>query len=465
MKMITRRGIILWILCALFVVGIIFLTVSLVVNGSTWVMKPYNKHVYSNSQLIAAGSITDCNGVILSETEDGERVYNSDRDIRLATLHAVGDKVGFISTGIQTTFESELVGYSLLNGVYNVKRNGGGNDIQLTIDANINKTALNALGNYKGTIAVANYVTGDIVCMVSTPTYDVNNVPSNLEEDSSYEGVYLNRFLSGLYTPGSTFKLVTAICAIENMGDGIIDNTYTCTGKLDVDGIEEDAIICNATHGSVTFKQALAKSCNSAFAQIAIELGASKLKKTATRLGFKSNMTINGNITTSTSLFSLKSSAPDTTVGWTGIGQGDTLITPASMLRLMCAIANNGKAVPFNIIHNITNSSGVSVAFKAPSTEDELLDSNTADVMKNLMRNNVKSQYGDYNYSGLNLCAKSGTAQIDDEASHNTAWFVGFMDDSEHPYAFVVVAEYGNSGSKTAGPMANKVLQAIIANE
>ena len=82
--------------------------------------------------------------------------------------------------------------------------------------------------------------------------------------------------------------------------------------------------------------------------------------------------------------------------------------------------------------------------------------------MKNLMRNNVKTQYGDNKYKGLNLCAKSGTAQIDNVDAHNTAWFVGFMDDEENPYAFVVVAEKGNSGSQTAGPMANKVLQAIV---
>ena len=79
-----------------------------------------------------------------------------------------------------------------------------------------------------------------------------------------------------------------------------------------------------------------------------------------------------------------------------------------------------------------------------------------------LLRNNVKTQYGDYNYEGLHLCAKSGTAQIDNIDSHNTAWFVGFMDDEEHPYAFVVLVEYGNSGSQTAGPIANKVLQALV---
>lgn len=465
MKMITRRGIFLWILCALFIVGTVLLTYSLVSNGSVWVMKTYNSHVYKNSQLIAAGTIKDRDGTVLSETVDGERVYNSDSGIRLSTLHAVGDKKGFISTGVQSAFESELVGYSLWNGVYSITKNGSGNDIELTIDAEINEIAYNALGSYKGTIAVVNYKTGDIVCMVSTPTYDVNNIPYNIDSSDAYEGAYINRFLTGLYTPGSTFKLVTAISAIENLGSDVLERSFTCTGTLDVDGIKDDEIICNATHGTLTFKQALAKSCNSAFAEVAIELGASKLIKTAESLGFTSSVTVSDRITSAQSRFYLEKSDADTLVGWTGIGQGDTLVTPAAMLRLMCAIANDGKAVSFNLVNSLTSKAGAALGLNLSSGETQLISSETAGIMKELMRNNVTSQYGDANYSNLSLCAKSGTAQIDDIESHNTAWFVGFMDDSEHPYAFVVVAEYGNSGSQTAGPMANKVLQAIVADD
>lgn len=107
-------------LCALFVCGIAFLTFSLVTDGSTWVMKNYNRHVYSDGQLIAAGKIKDKNGVVLSESKDGERVYSDDKDTRLSTLHLVGDTRGFISTGVQTVFEKQLVGYNVVNGVYNI---------------------------------------------------------------------------------------------------------------------------------------------------------------------------------------------------------------------------------------------------------------------------------------------------------------------------------------------------------
>ena len=465
MKMITRRGIFLWILCVLFIGGLVFMTASLITDGDVWVMKSYNAHVFRDGKLIAAGKITDRDGVVLVETVDGERVYNSNRQTRMANLHVVGDMRSFIATGVQSAFESELVGYNLLTGVYDIERYGQGNDVKLTIDSGINEIAYDALGNHKGTIAVVNYKTGDIICMVSTPTYDVNNVPSDILTSDKYEGVYINRFLSGLYTPGSTFKLVTSICAIEKLGTEVLDRSWRCNRILDVDGIKEDNIICNSRHGKVTFKQALAKSCNSAFAELAIELGADELKSTAERLGLTSSVSVSGKISSTKGRFYLENGDADTLVGWTGVGQGQTLVNPASMLRLMCAIANDGKAISFNLVDDFSNQVGQKLGITFASDETQLLSADTAAVMKELMRNNVKQQYGDSKYKGLNLCAKSGTAQIDKIETHNTAWFVGFMDDEEHPYAFVVVAEHGNSGSGTAGPMANKVLQAIVKQD
>ena len=386
-------------------------------------------------------------------------MYSDDKKTRLSTLHTVGDPRNFISNGVQTAFKAELVGYNIVSGVYG---SGTGNDLTLTIDSEINKIAYDALGSKKGTIAVVNYKTGDLVCVVSAPSYDVNNVPSDLESNDKYEGVYINRFLTGLYTPGSTFKVVTSICALENMGSDVLNREWKCDKVYDVDGIEEDEIVCNARHGTINFESALAKSCNSAFGQLAIELGPEKLAATAERLGLTSAVAVSGKITSSKGRFYLEAGNADATVGWTGIGQGDTLVSPAAMLRLMCAIANDGKAVSFNIVNNITSKSGKSLNAAFGGNETQLMSSEVANQMKALMRNNVTEQYGDSKYKGLSLCAKSGTAQIDEVDAHNTAWFVGFMDDEENPYAFVVVAEKGNSGSQTAGPMANKVLQAIV---
>ncbi len=460
MKMITKRGIFLWILVIAFIAGLVVLTVDFVKNGEDWVMQPYNSYVYSNGELIGAGKITDTNGRSLAETNDGEREYNDSLTTRKSTLHTVGDTKGFISTGVQNVYKSRLIGYNILSGIYGITQDGSGNDMQLTIDADICDIAYEALSDYKaGCVGVVNYKTGDIVCMVSTPSYDPEDEPSDLDSSDEYEGAYMNRLLSGLYTPGSTFKLVTAICALENISD-IESRTFTCTGEYDPGS--GTPIECNATHGTITFEEALAESCNSAFAEIAVELGAEKLAQTAKELGLTSSVSVSGDIESSTGRFFLEDGDADDYIGWTGIGQGDTLVSPIAMLRLVAAIANDGQAVSLNLVESFATKAGKALDLDFTVKDTPLLSSDIASKMKSLMRNNVESQYGDYNYEGLNLCAKSGTAQIDDVDSHNTAWFVGFMDDDDNPYAFVVLVEYGNSGSKTAGPIANKVLQALV---
>lgn len=459
MKMITKRGIFLWILCILFVVGLVFLTVSLVNNGDEWVMKRFNQHVYSDGELIGAGTIYDRNGVALAETIDGDRVYSDSATTRKSTLHIVGDPKNFISSGVQSVYDARLTGYNKITGVYNIERYGKGNDLTLTIDSDICDVAYNALDGRKGTVGVVNYKTGDIICAVSSPSYDVNDVPYDLETNERYEGVYINRLFSAHYVPGSTFKIVTAICAIENIPD-IYERTWECNGAFAPKKGKE--IDCNANHGTkVDFETALAKSCNSVFAQIAIELGEKKLTATAKELGIGSKVTISGEIEAFGGSFDVKGVADDK-LGWTGIGQGDTRIAPITMLRISSAIANGGSAVSFNLVQSLANQAGNALNITVPKNQVQLMNSDVADKIGSMLRNNVKEQYGDYNYNGLSLCAKSGTAQIDDVDEHNIAWFTGYMDDEENPYAFVVVVENGNSGSQTAGPIANRVLQELV---
>lgn len=465
MKMITKRGIFLWIMSLAFVVGLVFMTVSLVQNGDTWVMKRFNHHVYSNGELIGAGTIYDKDGDVLAETKDGDRVYSDSATTRKSTLHVVGDPKNFISTGVQSVYSARLTGYSLLFGVHNIQKYGKGNDLKLTIDRDICDEAYKALDGRKGTVGIVNYKTGEIVCSVSLPSYDVEDVPDNLLTSEKYEGVYINRLLGAHYVPGSTFKLVTAICAIENIPD-IYSREWVCNGEYQPkSGV---AIKCNANHGKhINFKDALAKSCNSTFAQIAIELGQEKLATTAKELGIGSAVTVSGTIDSYAGHFDTtdKIKLGVDALGWTGIGQGNTRIAPITMLRIVSAVANGGNAVSFNIVDSLANQAGKALDFTLPSNQLSMMNSDVAAKLKEMMRYNVTNHYGESRYKGLNLCAKSGTAQIDSNENHNIAWFVGFMDDSEHPYAFVVVIENGNSGSQTAGPVAKRVLTKLVETD
>ena len=460
MRMISRRGMSLYVLILLFLVGCGILSYNLVTNSSEWAMNKVNKHLYSSGSLATAGDIRDINGNILVTTENGVRVYNKNKSIRMGTLHTVGDSSGYIANGMQTAFRDELTGYTLLDGVYNLKRYGKGNDITLTLNSNICKTAYNALGNKNGTVAVMNYKTGELICIVSTPTFDVLNKPTDIATDTSgkYEGIYLNRFFSGLYTPGSTFKIITAACAIENIPD-IYNRTFKCEGKV---LIGEGYVICSGTHGEIDFKTAMNKSCNCAFAEIADELGAELLTATAERLGFnKEGIVVSDKINCKKSKLNLnESSALD--IGWAGIGQYTTLINPCQMLTIVSAIANDGTAVSPYLVSEIINPDGKKVFSGKTKNAGEYFDYTVAQSLENILRSNVSNQYGDSYFPGMTMCGKTGTAEIsDDKDARPNALFVGYSQNDDTPFAIIVIVEDSASAIKSAVPIASKVMKTV----
>ncbi len=456
MKHTTGRGFALYALIIAFLAGVVILVATVVLNGGEWAANRANRHVFSNGQIVSAGAIYDRSSEILAKSVNGKRVYNSNKIIRKATLHTVGDAAGFISTGIHSVYKQELSGYSFVDGIYLLKEYGKGSDIHLTIDAKACAAAYNAMGDNKGTVGVYNYKTGEILCMVSTPTYDVENKPDDISKnEDKYEGIYLNRFLSGVYTPGSTFKIITAAGAIENIPD-IYTRTFECTGKLQASGGE---IICNGTHGIIGFEQAMNKSCNSTFAQIAIELGNDKLAASANTMGF--NIPLNmGRINIAISTFDI-SGANSLDLGWAGIGQYTTLLNPYHMLTLMGAIANSGEGISPFVVDRIVSPSKTVTQRGALNTKTLIqINSGTADKLKELLRSNVKNQYNDSSFPKLQMCGKTGTAEVG-EGKEPNAWFAGFSLREDLPLAVVVVIENGGSGSKNAIPVANKVLQVL----
>ena len=183
MKQMTRRAYLLLAFLLAFTAGLVILLVIYVADAKAWTSYPANRHIYNSEAVLSGGgTITDRSGVILAQTVDGKRVYNSKAEIRKAVLHMVGDSDGFIKAGLQSSYWEQLVGYNLVNGVF--QPSGRGNDIATTLDANLSATALKALGSYKGTVGVYNYKTGEVLCMVSSPTFDVNSKP-DVEGDTT----------------------------------------------------------------------------------------------------------------------------------------------------------------------------------------------------------------------------------------------------------------------------------------
>ena len=446
MKQMSRRAGALILLIILFLAGTAFLVGKFIVRGDNWATYPTNRHIYSDGKLVKAGAIVDCNDVILAETVDGVRSFSDDSSVRKATFHAVGDLEGKVATGVHSAFLNRLTGYDVLNGTYNAS--GQGNNIKLTLDSDLCVTAMNALGSYKGTVGVYNYKTGELVCMVSTPTID----PSAVHDADEDSGVYVNRLLSGVYAPGSVFKLVTATAALNNLDDPN-DVTFKCEHGIT---IENEWVSCLGYHGTMDLGEALVNSCNSYFGSLSVKLGKDVMTSTAKQLGFNKTFSLDG-IKCAASNYDV-SNARNIDLAWSGMGQYDDMVNPFHYMVLMGAIANGGTPVNPYIIDGIYTEGGFPLHFNLFKSGSRMMSEATADALSDMMRNNVLENYGDSSFPGLELCAKTGTAEIGEKTPHS--WFVGFSRREDKPYAFVVVAENAGSGITVAARIANKVLQA-----
>lgn len=458
MKSISRRALTLYLLIFVFLAGSVLTYYRLAVNADKWAMNKANRHLYTDGGLATAGDITDRNGNVLVSTVNGVRTYSNDISVRKATLQTVGDGAGYIAGGIQTSFKDELTGYTILDGIFNLKRYGKGNDVATTLDSDICKAAYSAMNGQDGVVGVMNYKTGEIICIVSTPTYDPLNKPAEEKE-----GMYLNKFFKGLYTPGSTFKIITLASAIDNMPN-LENMTFECKGKNGKGQIQigEGYVFCSGVHGNIKIEKAFNQSCNCAFASLADALGKDKLTATAEKLGFNTQMNkINGKISRSSSIIKLDgSSALD--VGWAGIGQYTTLVNPCHLLTVVSAIANGGTAVEPYLVSQITTPSGKTLYTSKTNNSTEYFSPTTAQKLQKYMRSNVENNYGDYRFSGLTMCGKTGTAEISDsEDAKPNALFAGFSSNPDYPFAIIVVVENSTYSIKTAVPVASKVMAAV----
>lgn len=210
-----------------------------------------------------------------------------------------------------------------------------------------------------------------------------------------------------------------------------------------------DQLNCTGVHGNQTIEQALANSCNCAFSELAQTLGSDVLLAYAKKLGITESHAIDGIYTTAGSIDPYEKG--NINLSWSAIGQSTDLVCPNTMLRLVSAIGNGGTLVePTMVGHGRSQKT------------TKLLDADTAEKMASMMNYNVQYAYGAGSFPGLNVCAKTGTAEVGDGTDH--AWFVGFLDDEAHPYAFVVQVERGGGGLSVAGAIANRVLQKAVAN-
>lgn len=446
MNRIAKRTAATLVLIALLLGGVGWFCVDYFLHSGKWVMTPGSPHVFLGGN-IGCGIITDRDGTVILDTSDG-RLYSGSEDVRKSMLHWVGDRYGYISAPAVSTYAQQMAGFDPINGLYSYQ---GAGMTQLTLSARLQATALRAMGDAKGTVAVYNYKTGQLLCAVSTPTYDPDAPPQiTAENQNQYDAVYMNRFTKSAYIPGSVFKLVTMAAALEEIPN-IREQIFTCTGSY---AYPTKPVTCEKVHGKLDLDSALAQSCNCAFAAIVDQLGPERLEYYVKKYGVTAPITFDG-ITTGGGNFDLTNAGKDQ-IAWSGIGQHKDQVNPCAFMTFVGAIANDGMAVKPYVVEQVT--CGGNVTYSAQSqTMERIMPAEIARELQAMMRNNVVEKYGEDKFPGLTVCAKSGTGQMDNKDSN--AVFSGFVADEAYPLAFFIVVEEGGYGRHTCIPILQPILE------
>jgi len=453
MHRVTNRTWIVMLFIGILTVGMGLFLFEYATESDEWVSFSGSPHVYNKSNL-GYGTVCDREGTVLLDTTDS-RVYAEDAAVRKATVHWLGDLQGNINAAALASYAGHMAGFDKVNGIY--AYGGQQGQAVLTISATVQKAALEALGDRKGTVAVYNYETGEILCAVTSPNYDPDDPPDiSGDTTGAYEGLYLNRFLQSAYPPGSIFKLVTTAAALDSV-PGILDMTFTCSGRYEYT-VGKD-VSCEKAHGTKDLKGALASSCNCCFAQITALVGKENMTKYVEAFGVVDSVSFDG-ITTAKGNYDV-SEAIAVELAWSGIGQYTNLINPCAYLRFVGSIAAGGRGAEPYLVSGITV--GEEATYQAKTTYSPYtIPGKIAETLRDYMRNNVEAVYGAGNFPGLTVCGKSGTSQLGGDKASN-AMFTGFVADEQYPLAFICVVEGGGYGSATCVPILSQVLAACKA--
>lgn len=443
----------------LFLSIIVYLTYFQIFQSAAIVKNPYNRRQWLREENTVRGTIYDRNGTVLAETLEGETTRSYPYHQLYSHLVGYSHKQ-YGRSGIEAYYNDELLGLTndqlvskIIDRFHNEKIKG--NHLYLTINHQLQVKAHGLMEGKRGAVVAMDPKTGEILAMVSKPDFNPNQLVETWEALINDErSPLLNRGISGLYPPGSTFKPIMAAAVLENPE---IQREHDCTGSFVVDGYTLSDYDPSG-HGYLDLRGSLVVSCNTSFAKMALELGDQRVMEIARRFLMDSNL--EADFPLQRNRFPYQSLQP-TELAAVSIGQGKLLVTPLHMAAVASTFANDGMMPQPRIVKEIKGADGKQLREREVQL-NQVLEPEIAQGVKEMMVAVVNEGTGkNAAISGVRVAGKTGTAQ--NESGENHAWFIGFAPAENPQIAVAVLLEQeGSSGGAAAAPIARELMREAL---
>ncbi len=452
----------------LFVILIANLSYIQIIESNSLVNNAYNTRLVLREGKVVRGSILSKNGTVLAYSKKNgteiERIY-PEGAIFAVPVGYVGKRIG--NAGVEATENAYLCGVNMffhqLGPLEQLLQPKTGDNVVLTLNSNLQKTAWRAMGARRGAVVVLNPQTGAVLAMVSKPSFNPNSINQNWQSLSKEtNSPLINRAVQGLYPPGSTIKPLIADAALK---EGIINqsDTIDCKGYYDLGNGQRINENDGEVHGIVNLKQALTVSCNVMFADLAVKLGANNLDAAFKRFAF--NKKIDTDFYTPEPHLPHFSQLSKGEIAQIGIGQANLVVSPLRMAMLAASFTNGGKMMTPYLIEDVQTPNKIPVYKTIPKVFAEVTTPERAAIIENDMRNVVLHGTGTAaNVRGVEVYGKTGTAQNSTGKDH--AWFIGNATfPNGQKIAFAVILENSGFGGAEAAPVAQQIIETMLKEE
>jgi peptidoglycan glycosyltransferase len=465
----------------LFALLVAFTSRWAIFEASSLRENPLNARTVLQQQRINRGRILAADGTVLARSVRGaegrfQRYYPTGELLAQAIGYSYTD-LG--QAGLERYRNAALNGESTASNLQAIlnqlqgKRNQG-DEVTTTLDVAAQRTAIAALGEHKGAVVALDPRSGAVKVMASTPGYDPNQLRSpggyeRLAHDSARTPL-INRATQFGYAPGSTFKLVTATAAIDS-GQFTSQSLVSGRDRVLVSGVplQNDE---NESFGELTLTEALAKSVNTVYAQVAERVGKQTLARYMARFGFDRKPQLDypaEQMSASGEYLRQRLLAPTSRfvdVGRMGIGQDKLQVTPLQMAEVAAAIANRGRLMAPYLTERIIDPDGRTVMKNSPRVQSVVMKPSTAAAVTTMMEAVVNEGTGTQaQIPGIQVAGKTGTAETQIGAAINNVWFVAFAPAATPRVAIAVtLQQVPGQGAAFAAPVAKQVIERLLAH-